>query len=89
MAGARRGLLCTDQQNNPPLMKYLHFRKRGIMQYMKQQLLEAGLEEEHAKEFLSSLQRSTLARPDAGLTEFHECCGRLQLNVKEVCSNDR
>ena len=56
---------------------------------MRQELLDAGLEKENVEEFLGSLQRSTLARPDAGLTEFRAFCRRVEVNKEEVCSKYR
>ena len=55
------------------------------MQYVRQELVAAGLGDEHAEEFLSNLRRSTLARPDAGLAEFHDLCCLLDIKEEEVC----
>ena len=54
------------------------------VQYIRQELMNAGLSREHADAFLSSLRRSTLARPDAGLAEFAELCRLLEIGQEEV-----
>ena len=56
-----------------------------ILQYVRQELMEAGMGHEHADAFLSNLRRSTLARPDAGLAEFRELVRLLQIGEEEVC----
>ena len=57
----------------------------AMLQYVRQELTKAGLGDEHADAFLTKLRRSFLARPDAGLADFHEFCCRLEVNEEEVC----
>ena len=56
-----------------------------MLQYVRQELMKAGLRDEHADAFLMNLRRSILARPDAGLAEFNKFCRRLEINEEEVC----
>ena len=60
------------------------FKINIFMQFVRQELLGTGLEEEHAEVFISSLQRSTLARPDAGLAEFRKFCSILNTDKEGV-----
>ena len=58
---------------------------QAMLQYVRQELRKAGLSDEHAVAFLSKLRRSILARPDAGLAEYHEFCSHLEINEEEAC----
>ena len=62
---------------------------QAMLQYVRQELMEAGLSDRHADAFLSELRRSIIARPDAGLAEFHEFCRRLDIYEKAVCVRAR
>ena len=62
---------------------------QAMLQYVRQELMKAGLSDEHADAFLSKLRRSIIARPDAGLADFHELCCCLKIKEEEVCSQPR
>ena len=55
-----------------------------MLQYIRTELMNAGLDDQEADAFVSKLRRSTLARPDAGLAEFHELCRLLEIGQEKV-----
>ena len=85
MAGARLACHCIRAS----LSCYNNSICQCMLQYVRQELMKAGLGDEHADAFLTKLRRSTLARPDAGLADFHDLCCRLDINEEEVCGQSR
>ena len=55
-----------------------------MLQYIRTELMNAGLDDQEADAFVSKLRRSTLARPDAGLAEFRELCRLLEIGQEKV-----